>query len=71
MGNREIKYEGNWYRVGDHITLKNKLRFLFWELPIWREKKYVVVFIGSDCSALLDGGYGDEKTITGSVNIVE
>lgn len=71
MEDREIKFDRKWYRVGDHITLQTKVQFLFWKLPIWYGKKYVVEFIGSDCSALLRSADGEKKTITGSVNITK
>lgn len=71
MEDREIRFDGKWYRVGEQITLKTKIRFLYWKLPIWYDKKYVVEFIGDDCSALLRDVDGEKKTITGSVNITK
>jgi hypothetical protein len=66
---RFIKHEGLWYEVGDLIKLKEKRSFLFWYLPFFKMVTYEIVFVGSDCSALLINPKTKERrTITGSIN---
>ena len=65
---RFIEYKRFWYKIGDLIQFKEKRSFLFWYLPFFKMVTYEIVFIGSDCSALLMNPKTKESiTITGSV----
>ena len=65
---RFIEYKRFWYKIGDLIQFKEKRSFLFWYLPFFKMVTYEIVFIGSDCSALLMNRKTKEsRTITGSV----
>ena len=64
---REIKYKGEWHRVGDMVDVEVKSKFLFWIKS--RTERYQIQFVGIDCSAMLDNG--EEKIfITGDVREV-
>ena len=65
---RFIEYKRFWYKIGDLIQFKEKRSFLFWYLPFFKMVTYEIVFIGSDCSALLmNRKTKQSRTITGSV----
>ena len=68
---RLIEYEGLWYKFGDLIQIKGKRSFLFWYLPFSKMVTYQIIFIGLDCSALLQNPKTKEsRTITGNLNVL-
>ena len=73
MKKNEIKFEGNWYNVGDYIKVKEQIGFLWFYLPIYIKKKYKIYFIGEDAGAAIMRkdiwGNTIETQIVGDVNI--
>jgi len=68
---RLIEHEGVWYKFGDLIQIKEKRSFLFWYLPFSKMVTYQIIFIGLDCSALLQNPKTKEtRTITGNVTFL-
>ena len=66
-----IEHEGVWYKFGDLIQIKEKISFLFWYLPFFKTVTYQIIFIGLDCSALLQNPKTKEsRTITGNVTFL-
>ena len=66
-----IEHEGVWYKFGDLIQIKEKRSFLFWYLPFSKMVTYQIIFIGLDCSALLQNPKTKEsRTITGNVSFL-
>ena len=73
MKKDEIKFEGDWYNIGDYIKVKEKIVFLWFYLPIYIKRKYKIYFIGCDGGAALVRkniwGNTIEGQIVGDVNI--
>lgn len=73
MKKNEIKFEGNWYNVGDYIKVKEQIGFLWFYLPIYLKRKYKIYFIGEDAGAAIVRkdiwGNTIETQIVGDVNI--
>ena len=68
---RLIEHEGVWRKIGDLIQIKEKRSFLFWYLPFSKMVTYQIIFIGLDCSALLQNPKTKEsRTITGNVTFL-
>lgn len=70
METRLVKIKNEWKKIGDTVIRHEPICFLFWQLPFFINKKYVIKYIGCDSSCMIERN-NKLKTIISSVNIIK
>ena len=63
---RKIRFDDEWYCVGDTVLMKEYITFLNIVLPFSRKKKWIIKYIGCDSTCIIHRN-DIQITVTGEV----